>query len=535
MTASTPATRTCDVVVLGGGPTGLCTALELNRHGIDTVLVERRTRDSVVYPTANHITTRSMELFRLWGLADRIRNGGFPTDHPDGRYFLTSLGSEPFHVVEMEPNGASPDPADRCTEASVWCPRPFLDPILIRAIEAAPHVQLLDGWEIDDVVDDDGIQVSLTAGDGEQQLIQASWAVVAEGSSSRTRAGLGIDMVGLRIDHPTVDSLLFDAPGLAERLPGRGTQFWFLSPHDATIVSIDGADRYRAHVPMARLAGATIDEYLTDVLGPITRVAQFPWSPGLALADRYRQGRVFLAGDAAHVVTPYGGLGMNTGIEDAANIGSKLGAVVAGRCAETLLDDYELERRPVAEELLRYQGLHLDGDGGFTLDDPLPLTLPALPDDLETADAATRAEVSRILHEQRHLEFTKPGLELGIEYPVDGVPAARRGPEEWSRYDAHVAAGRRAPHAVGFDGTAVIDAVSDHPVVVVGTEPAVTRLARKCADAAVDVHTMPTADERYQGWTVVRSDGFVVSHSRADDVTDDEFATLLTRLHARTT
>ncbi|MGB0112256.1 MAG: FAD-dependent monooxygenase, partial [Ilumatobacteraceae bacterium] len=397
-------------------------------------------------------------------------------------------------------------------------------------VAASPHVTFLDGHEIDEVSDGaDRVVARLTGPGGDGIEVEASWAVVAEGASSATRRTLGIDMVGLRMDAPNVDSLLFDSPGLSARLPGRGTQYWFLAPHRATVVSIDGADRYRAHVPMGQLDGVPIEEFLTEVVGPLTPVARFPWSPGLALATTYRSGRIFLAGDAAHIVTPYGGLGMNTGIEDAMNVASKLGAVVNGWAGEQVLDDYEAERRPIARELLRYQGLHLDDGGGFTLDTPLPLELPDLPDGLEEADDALRARAGSILDEQRHLEFVKPGLEFGIRYPVDGAPVPERGAAEWGSYEPVVVAGQRAPHAESTDGVALIDRLGPH-LLVVGRDDIAEAVAAACGALGLPVETLATDDELYEGWTIVRPDGFVLAQNSTDAMSSTDRATLLTRL-----
>lgn len=506
------------IIIAGGGPTGLCAAIELARWGVHSVLVERRPLDQQVYPTANHLTPRSMEIFRQWGVADKMRAAGFPQNRPQDCFFLTEMDLPPlakfsFEDAALTTAGIAPEPA-------LWCPRPFLDPVLIAKAQSCPQITLLHGHEITHrVIGANNVQITATSKEGEALEISADYLLVAEGANSATRDQLGIVMVGttLEID---IQSLLFRCDGLLERLPAPGVQYWFMPPHAATLVSIDGANTWRAHVPEMALADQSIEDHLSAFCGPVDPLARFPWRPRMALANTYRAGRAFLIGDAAHVVTPYGGMGMNLGIEDAHNLGWKLGAVLQGIADEGLLTSYEAERRPAAREVLCYQGLDLAGDD-FTLT-AFPMAPPPLPEDINAptpAGQASRQAIQAELQSTRALEFHKPGLELGFDYTASpaiiAAPSARSDgshscPDEWAIYENAAIAGLRAPYFETDAQGPSFDAYGPHFTIAVHDVAQGQTMAAAAKAHNIPVHII-AGPSTYPAWAIIRPDGIIAA------------------------
>lgn len=525
-----------NVVIAGGGPTGLCAAIELARWGVRSVVMERRTREQAVYPTANHLTARTMEIFRQWGIAEQLRNAGFPPEIPEDCYFIAGMDIPP--VARMTFGGGREFESELTPEPTLWCPRPFLDPVLLAKAESMPEITLLHGVEIEERdIGDEGVTLVGHCRDGTGVSVSGDWLLVAEGAAAATRGQMGIEMIGVQMPIQ-VDSLLFKCPGLVDRLP-QGVMFWFLPPKLATVVSIDGKDIWRAHVPSEALDGQTIDAYLADLLGPLEPLARFPWQPRLALASRYRKGRAFLIGDAAHNVTPYGGVGMVLGIEDAFNIGWKLGAIHQGWANESLLDSYQTERRPVASEVLRYQGMVV-GEHGYEMTGGLALSLPALPADLQERTAAgekAREQAREILLRARKLEFVKPGLEFGFCYsqsdavvsdgPSDRAQGKVDWEASWAELQPQVRPGRRAPHVMIDEGRPLFDSFGAHFTVVAHSPDTVSHLLRSAECAGVPAVPAMVNDPLYPAWTVVRPDGFVAACG--DDCPGDVFCASLWR------
>lgn len=524
-----------NVVIAGGGPTGLCAAIELARWGVRSVVLERRTRDQPVYPTANHLTARTMEIFRQWQIAELVRNSGFPRERPEDSYFLADVDLPVAHITF---GGGREFERELSPETTLWCPRPFLDPVLLAKAEGMAEITLLHGVEIEER--DIGAERATLVGrgrDGARVSVSGDWLLVAEGASSASRDGMGIEMIGVEMPIQ-IESLLFTCPGLAERLP-QGVMFWFLPPRLATVVSIDGRDTWRAHVPAEAMRGQAIEVYLADLLGPLEPLARFPWQPRLKLAKRYRSGRAFLIGDAAHVVTPYGGVGMVTGIEDAFNLGWKLGAVQRGWASEKLLDTYQSERRPAASEVLSYQGM-IVADDSYTLTGGLALSLPPLPPSLQDRTELgekSREQAREILLRTRKREFVKPGLEFGFCYAqseailADGPSARARGSIDreaaWAELEPGVHAGRRAPHMRVGGQRALFDSFGAHFTVVARSPGIASPFLESARTAAVPVAVATVDDPIYPRWTLVRPDGFVAA--RGDGDVDAAFCAALWR------
>lgn len=458
------------VVIAGGGPVGLALAIELGLRGVDCLLVEELARDAEKHPTANNVNVRSMEFFRRWGIAGRARSETFPADHPDDRVYVTRIGGKEITRFQRPASG-DPHRPPYSPESDIWCPKPFLDPILVQTADAFGCVALRHEWRLESFEQHEGsVLCEIGSVDGDRrETVEGAYLVACDGASSGVRKALGIDLVGSFDSGPLLDSYYFRAPGLRALLPEGGTQYWVMSPQDRfpTIAAIDGRELWRMHVVRGPGVGEDAAERIRAVChAPIDVevLSDIEWTPRQALARRYRSDRVLLAGDAAHIVTPFGGLGMNTGLADAVNLGWKLAAVVQGWGANGLLDSYEEERCPVAAGVLHYQGLDVSGDEAVPTGRQIWTGYdvpPGAADDTPEGEAVRREYGGRLL-ELRHDEFNHVGLDLGYRYDSSIIAAGGEPPAtSVTEYEQGAYPGCRAPHAWLADGRSTLDLFGD--------------------------------------------------------------------------
>lgn len=354
-----------DVLIVGGGPVGLSLAGDLGWRGIDCVLLEQT--DGVIgQPKMDGINVRTMEFCRRWGITGEIRNCGYPKDYPQDMVYLTSfngyeLGREEFATPsggsEERRSGSSP-------ESRFRCPQDLFDPILQKFARAQPGITAKYRCTLLEFSERDG-RVAGFAEDreaGDRLEISARYLVGCDGAGSVVRKQSGITMSGLGTLTYTTN-VLFRCPALRHSRSTRlGYRHLFIGPEGtwATVVAIDGRDNWRLSLigsaEKVTLSDADVRAAIERVIGKPADyevLSVVPWVRRELVADRWRCGRVFLAGDAAHLTSPTGGFGMNLGIADAVDLSWKLEAVLKGWGGPTLLDSYEVERRPVAQRAVR--------------------------------------------------------------------------------------------------------------------------------------------------------------------------------------
>lgn len=449
------------VLIVGGGPVGLALAIELALRGVGTLLVERRD-GSIPLPKMNGVNARTMEFCRRWGIADRVRAAGWPQDYPRRMQYLMNLRSEPFHVIDY---GAHIKPSAHSPEHFQRCPQTWFDPLL-REVAGGFASNALRYRTQMTAFEDRGDHVTARLVDRESGLetaLTADWLVGCDGARSGVREALGIPMTG----NPRLSfeiNIYFECE--LERMfrPGErpSTLSWLIRPSGmwGGLSAIDGRRLWRLWLsqmsPDTDIETFDAARWVRDAIGedvPFRIVGKLPWLRQQRVADAFGQGRVFLCGDAVHNLTPTGGFGMNTGIQDAVDLAWKLAAVQAGWAPTALLDSYVEERRPVAvrnvdEATLTFSKL---------------LALPHLA--ALGAPGPQGAQAAEMMH--RHIvdhdlerEFRNEGIVLGYRYDPssivvpDGTPAPDDSP---MRYLPNARPGSRAPHAWLAPGRSTLD------------------------------------------------------------------------------
>jgi putative polyketide hydroxylase len=385
------------VLIAGAGPTGLCASLLLSKHGIASLVVERHPGTSI-YPRATGINIRSMEIFRSLGLEDGVHRASFAANARVARSrVLADPDPELSPPFRSETSDVSPCQWNSCSQFE-------LEPVLRRAAEAGHQAQLWFGHELMGFEQtNEGICARvMDPVSGETREIRSRFLIGADGSKSPVRERLGIHMHGVGEIGKNV-SVHFRS-GLRNRLRYEANFLHFIQSEGAfgifaptdghsqwvfavpTSVAGETPSRERA-VELVRL-GAGMPDLDVDVL------ASVPWTMQADVAERWREGNVFLAGDAAHRMTPAGGLGLNTGVQDVHNLCWKLAAVIDGWASSSLLDTYEVERMPVGRyNMQRSVNLITGGDAngksalevdlGFTYTSAAIACEPASDDTLE--------------------------------------------------------------------------------------------------------------------------------------------------------
>jgi putative polyketide hydroxylase len=369
-----------DVLVVGAGPAGLVAGIVLGRYGIDVAVVEKRPQGSTL-SRATVISTRCMEILRAWDLEDDIRAGA--ADVVPRAWVTPSLLSG--EGVEM-PLGypTAEEAAAVSPTAPAWAPQDHLEPLLRAYLSDLQSARLWFGVQAEDAQQDaESVTVSVQRSGSGRVPIRARYVIGADGAHSTARATTGISMEG-RDDLAEFHRIEFQAP-LGQLLGDRRFGLYVITNPDAAgvLVSRGQNDRWgfarewRPGEP--RLVDSDegeLVELLTSAIGARTSLRfehRSAFSFAAQVAQRYRERRVFLVGDAAHRMTPRGGTGMNTAIQDAYDLGWRLAWVLRGWASADLLDSYERVRRPVAVHQVQRAG---QPDGARRdADDALPWDL----------------------------------------------------------------------------------------------------------------------------------------------------------------
>ncbi|QRY45172.1 FAD-dependent monooxygenase [Mycolicibacterium boenickei] len=510
---------------MGAGPVGMATALSLGRHGIRTVLLDKH-KGINPHPRAHVVNTRSMELFRRWGIVDGIVEDAVSQESARNIVWRTTLTGEELGRIDVFGDAASAATRRHSSPQSiVSCAQNRVQQRLLQQLMELGHTNIRYGARAAGVTQGpSGVTVDIST-DAGSETIEAEYLVVADGASGSISATMGLEMEGLPpfghqlniYFHADLRPLLGDNPAML---------VWVLnSTAPGAFIGMDGAHRWTFNIgfdpetetvqdyPPARCIQLIRDAAgVRDLHVDIQSVGT--WSFAARTANRYRHGRAFLAGDAAHQFPPTGGLGMNTGLADADNLAWKLAAVLHGWASDSLLDTYEAERRPVALSSAQQSvanALNMSEVG-------IGPSAVAVAGRLESADAsvraAERAHLSVAIPRQRG-HFDALDQEIGHIYFHDGPP----------RVVDVATVGARLPHAwILRDGTpcSTIDLAASGYILVVGRSG--SAWAGKLADSALgrripwteltigrDIELLNTDpfDIGDDGAVLIRPDGYV--------------------------
>ena len=343
------------VLIVGGGSVGLTASILLARHGVRSLVAERHPGTSIL-PRAFGANVRTMEIFRVMGLEEAIQAVEVDVS---GRALLLAMQTLDGPVLESVPFQTSGDPDDPAWPSPTrvsFIAQDVLDPILVRALSHAELAELRFGTEVSGLRSDPaGVTAELTdRRDGTRRVFRADYLIAADGANSSVREALGIGMTGH--DLSAEINVLFEADlsaalGVKRAILYRLHNQW--PPHGGLFRNIDGGVRWTM---FTRDTGDTRPGRMADIIRAcagdpdldVEILASGAWRKAAMVADQFRAGRVFLAGDAAHRLTPAGGLGLNTGIQGAHNLAWKLAAVLHCWAGPDLLDTYDAEWRPAA-------------------------------------------------------------------------------------------------------------------------------------------------------------------------------------------
>ncbi len=531
-------TNSLPVLIVGAGPVGLALAGDLGWRGVPCMLIER-TDGAIEQPKMDLVGVRTMEFCRRWGIADWVRDAPYPGDYPQDYIWLTALngfelGREPFPGRAFEPcPPQSPQKRERV-------PQDMFDPILRRFASSFEHVNLQYNSELVAFAEEPDL-VRATVRDtatGATRTITADYLVGSDGGASTVREGAGLTMSGTAALTYTTNVLFrcADFPSLHDK--GKGYRFIFIGPEGTwlTIVAVNGGDRFRMSIvgspdkvthgeadiraALRRAMGRDFDYEILSIMH---------WVRRELVADSYGTKRVFIAGDAAHLMSPTGALGMNTGIQDSVDLGWKLEAVLRGWGGPRLLGSYGIERRPVALRNVAASTANLGRMLSTRTRRPPAEIFEAGP----KGDAARKHYGDWYTQTMRH-EWFMNGYHLGYRYddsPIvwpDGTPAP---PLETSTYAQTARPGARAPHVWLPDGRSTLDLYGRGFVLLRlgGDAPAGESLKHAAAEKNVPFLTVtlevPEVVKAYDGRLVlVRPDGHVAW--RADAESEDARAVI---------
>jgi 2-polyprenyl-6-methoxyphenol hydroxylase-like FAD-dependent oxidoreductase len=474
------------VLICGGGSVGLSLAAELGWRGVECLVVE--SMDGLnMHPRANAVANRTMEYYRRWGIDEEISGAGVPPDLPANYFYVSSLAGRLLHGINLPPfrelNKLAASGGYAASEHS-WSPylktitgQHEVEKVLLDYVQGRDSIDLRFGYELCDFEDTaDGVlcKIGRTGAESEVEVL-CDYLVGCDGGKSMIRRNLGINLTG-RSNLANFVSFYFRAPELMKcHSFGHANIFFPLHrDHRGFLLNWDGGTTFTYHVildededwqdvdPVAAVQGLVGEKIDIDVL------SSQPWTAHALVAEKYRQGRAFLAGDAAHLFTPTGGFGMNTGVSDAIDLAWKLQASLEGWAGPALLDSYETERQPIgvrntSEAADCFDRLFAVMQEGDLLDED-----SAEGDDL-------RASLKSMIEQQEKL-IVSSGTLLGYRYSNSSIIVGDNTPEpeDHPRHYIPVARpGHRAPHLWLHDGKSILDTFgSGFTLLILGDQEA---------------------------------------------------------------
>jgi 2-polyprenyl-6-methoxyphenol hydroxylase-like FAD-dependent oxidoreductase len=460
------------VLVVGAGPVGLTLAIDLAWRGVDVIVVERRRASDVPNVKCSQISARSMEVFRRLGIAQKLHEAGLPADYPNDVVSCTAVtGIELSRVLIPSRSERLGTPRGPDT----WWPTPepphrinqlFFEPLLFAHAKSKPNIRIFNAMELEGF-SQDATRVVATASDldsGAQISIASSYLVGCDGGKSTVRKAIGAELVGTPILQ-RVQSTYIRAPTLLNLLPGKRAWLYFsLNPRRCgSTIAIDGLETWLIHNYLyhgeSEFNGVDRDWAIRTILGVGSDfrydvISQEDFVGRRLVADRFRDGRAFICGDAAHLWIPHAGYGMNAGIADAANLAWMIAGALSGWAPPAILDAYQAERQPITEQASHFMAGIAEKIMKQRREIPAEIEAPGSVGD------AVRALVGKEAYELDVHQQCCGGLNFGYFYARSPVIAYDE--ESHPSYTMHdfmssTIPGCRAPHLWLGDGRSLYD------------------------------------------------------------------------------
>lgn len=462
------------VLIVGGGPVGLTLGIDLARRGIAVLIAETRHRGEAPSVKCNHTSSRSMEIFRRLGVAQALRDAGLPGDYPNDVSYRTTFTGEEMSRIHI------PARRDRYTDKDGpdgWWPTPepphrinqiYLEPVLFDHAEATDGVRILNRTRIDEYAQDtNGVSAyGASLDSGEPVQIRCDYLIGCDGGRSWVRKAIGAKLSGTDVVG-RVQSTYFRAPDLLSRAKNeRAWATFSLNPRrSGNVYAIDGRETFLLHNYLRSdetdFDAVDRDWAIRTILGvgddfSYEIISKEDWIGRRLVADRFRDRRVFICGDASHLWIPMAGYGMNAGIADAMNLSWQLAARLNGWGAEGILSGYEAERLPITEQVSTFAMNH-----ALALQKEREGVPPGIEEPGADGEAA-RARAGKALYDLNVKQYCCAGLNFGYYYdasPLIAYDGEQAPSYTMDRFTASTVPGCRTPHVWLADGRSLYDAL----------------------------------------------------------------------------
>jgi 2-polyprenyl-6-methoxyphenol hydroxylase-like FAD-dependent oxidoreductase len=544
-----------DVVIIGAGLVGLVVAMDLAQRGVSVLVVEKRAPGEPPSGSCNHVAARTMETYRRLGIVKQVREAGFPAHYPHDIAFVTTVTGKELSRIRI------PSRAERYTARdgpdTGWpTPEPphrinqrFLNPLLNALARERPGITIVDGAAFAGYTETEkGVLTTIRHGDGGPEEVHFSrYLIGCDGARSSVRRAIGAELVGVPVVGQNIQ-MIVRTPDLMDLLPnGPAWNFIATNPRrNGSAMAVDGRELWLIRGllgPDETPESIDRDAFIREVLGvredfeyKIESIDDF--TRRRLVADRFRKGRVFIAGDAAHIWPPTAGYGMNTGVADGMDLSWMISAVIAGWAAPRLLDAYEAERHPLTTQVSHFV-IKFWSEAVQTQSS----TPPELEEESPAGDAV-RAKIGEALAARNTAQYCCKGLNFGYFYdksPIIAYDAGEAPPFTMDEYTPSTVPGCRAPHLWLEDGRSLFDALGQEYTLLRSApssdvEPLMQAAARKGMPLAlVDVTGAERAELYPEALVLVRPDGHIAWRGDACPAEPDALIELVTgRAHLET-